>query len=276
MRKKQGNECRVQRLTYQSLDAAPENPDELNSSMKKLRACYRLLFFAAYLSLRIGQIVLLNVVRGVDIRRSMRIRRDFVRVLFPHIGIRMDKRGEAPDFPCIVLYNHRSYLDPAVVAYDTVGYGVAKSEVANWPIIGYGVEVTGVLFLKRENKQSRKYTLNEIAEKVKDGYIVFLAPEGTSHDLPTTADFKPGSFRLAAAAGIPVVPVAIEYRSRADYWVGADTFLAHFLRRFGEPYMDVSIRYGPAFKSEDAEALLTQTKGWIDAQLADIQAYYSQ
>jgi 1-acyl-sn-glycerol-3-phosphate acyltransferase len=44
-----------------------------------------------------------------------------------------------------------------------------KAEVANWPIVGYGAKVTGVLFLKRESAESRKRTLNGIAEKLQEG-----------------------------------------------------------------------------------------------------------
>jgi 1-acyl-sn-glycerol-3-phosphate acyltransferase len=167
--------------------------------------------------------------------------------------------------------NHRSYLDPALLVRDTNAYGVSKAEVAKWPIIGFGAKVSGVLFLKRESAESRKKTLAGIAEKLHEGYPVMLFPEGTTQSAPTTASFKPGGFKLAAAEGYPIVPVALDFSSTADHWVGKDLFIPHFLRRFSEPEILVQIRYGEAIWSNDPQELLENTQSWIDAELLDIQ-----
>jgi len=240
--------------------------------MKKLRAIGRLLYFAFYTSLRIGQIMLSSLIWGVDIRRSMRIRQSWARHLLPAIGIRIQSSGTPPDFPCILMGNHRSYLDPAVLVYDVFAYPVSKAEVANWPIVGYGAKVTGVLFLKRESAESRKRTLNGIAEKLQEGFPVILFPEGTTHSDPKTREFRLGGFKLAAAENVPIVPVAIDYASTADHWIGDDTFLPHFLRRFGEREMRVQVRYGEAIWGDDPQALLEEAKVWVDSELLDIQA----
>jgi lyso-ornithine lipid O-acyltransferase len=239
--------------------------------MKTLRALGRLLYFAAYTSLRISQIILLNLFKGEDVRRAMRVRQSWARHLLPAIGIRIEVRGQAPDFPCILMGNHRSYLDPAILVRDVIGYPVSKAEVANWPIVGYGARVTGVFFLQRESQSSRKVTLNGIEEKVKSGFPVILFPEGTTHSEPTTKPFRAGGFKLAASAGIPIVPVAIDYRSPDDHWIGNDTFLGHFVRRFGEPHMDVRVHFGEAIQNEDADNLLQRTQTWIDAELRLLQ-----
>ena len=239
--------------------------------MKKLRAILRLLYFAFYTSLRIAQIMVSSLLLGMDIRRSMRIRQHWARHLLPAIGIRIRTSGTLPDFPCILMGNHRSYLDPAVLIHDVFAYPVSKAEVARWPIIGYGAKVSGVLFLKRESADSRKRTLHGIAEKLHEGFPVILFPEGTTHSAPSTSSFKPGGFKLAASEGFPIVPVAIDYASSADHWIGDDTFLPHFLRRFGEREMRVQIRYGEAIWSDDPQVLLDEAKTWIDSELLDIQ-----
>lgn len=239
--------------------------------MNFLRATWRLLFFVAYTILKSNQIVLNNLLFGKDIRRTLRIRRSWARGLLSELGIRMHSTGTPPDFPCILAVNHRSYLDPAVVAHDVLGYGVAKVEVSYWPVVGWGVRVAGVIFLKRENRHSRKRALGGIAEKVKAGFPVILFVEGTTHAQPTTIDFKPGGFKLAAAEGIAVVPAAIEFRSPEDYWIGDDTFLPHLFRRLAVKEKDAYIHYGPTLRSGDADELLRQAKMWIDAELAAIQ-----
>jgi 1-acyl-sn-glycerol-3-phosphate acyltransferase len=239
--------------------------------MKTLRALGRLLYFAVYTSLRISQIMLGNLLWGEDVRRAMRVRQSWARHLLPAIGIRIEMRGKAPNFPCIVMGNHRSYLDPAILVRDVIGYPVSKAEVANWPIVGYGARITGVFFLRRESQNSRKVTLNGIEEKVKSGFPVILFPEGTTHSEPTTRTFRAGGFKLAASAGIPIVPVAIAYRSPDDHWIGNDTFLSHFLRRFGEAHMDVRVHFGEVIQSADADWLLQRTQSWIDSELPLLQ-----
>ena len=131
--------------------------------------------------------------------------------------------------------------------------------------------MTGTLFLKRESPGSRKLILTAIAEKVQQGMPVILFPEGTTHDKPYTTTLKKGGFQLAAEYKIPVVPVALEYGSEKDYWIGNDTFLPHFIRRFGEKNMQVAVRYGAPLCSDDPGFLLSETQKWIDAQIPEMR-----
>jgi 1-acyl-sn-glycerol-3-phosphate acyltransferase len=239
--------------------------------MKTLRAVTRLLFFAFYTLYKSGQIIFANLLLRADMRRTLRIRQRWAKVLLPMIGLQVHKQGTAPDFPCILMANHRSYLDPAVLARDVPGYGVAKAEMANWPVVGWGARVAGVLFIRREDPKSRKVTLSGIAGKVKEGFPVILFVEGTTHTQPATVDFKPGGFKLAAAEGLNIVPVAIEFESKADYWVDDDTFLPHLFRRFKVKKRHVHVHYGPVMRGSDPEALLRDTRAWIDGELSTMQ-----
>lgn len=240
--------------------------------MKKLRATYRFLFFAGFLAALICRIVWLRFWNGVDMPRFLAIRQQWTKnYLLPALGIRIHVLGTAPDFPCIVMSSHRSYIDPAILCSHILGYPVSKAEVAKWPLLGKGASLTGILFLKRESHTSRKHTLNEIAVKVQEGFPVILFPEGTTHDLPHTSRLKRGGFQLAAELNIPIVPVALEFGNKADYWIGDDTFVPHFFSRFGEKNMDVRVRYGVAMRSNDAEALLNNTQKWLDEQIVEMR-----
>lgn len=244
--------------------------------MKNLRAIGRLLFFAFYTLYKSGQIIFANLLLRADMRRTLRIRQRWAKVLLPMIGLRVHKEGTAPDFPCILMANHRSYIDPAVLARDVPGYGVAKAEMANWPVVGWGARVAGVLFIRREDPKSRKATLSGIAEKVREGFPVILFVEGTTHTKPSTVDFRPGGFKLAAEEGIKIVPVAIEFQSKADCWVDDDTFLPHLFRRFREKNRHVHVHYGPVLSGSDPVALLRDCKAWIDGELSTIQKGFLQ
>lgn len=238
--------------------------------MKFSRAFFRLLLFATYTMVRIVQIVFLSLIKGEDPHRSLRIRRSWARWLLPKLGLQITTEGEAPDFPCIVMSNHRSYMDPVILVRDIAGFPVSKAEVASWPIIGYGAKLTGVLFLKRESASSRRSTLNGISAKVREGFPVILFPEGTTHDHPTTIELKRGGFQLAADGGFPIVPVMMEYGDPADYWIGNDTFLPHFFRRFSERRMIVNVRYGEPLSGNNAQELQQKTRTWIDHQLVEL------
>lgn len=242
--------------------------------MTLLRALWRLLYFAVYTTLRIGQIVLASLLFGQDIPRALRIRQRWANHLLPFIGVRATITGRPPDFPCILMANHRSYLDPVLLVRWVLAYAVSKAEVARWPIIGYGTRVAGVLHLQRESADSRRITLQGIAEKVRAGYPVILFPEGTTQTGPATLALRPGGFRLAAENDIPIVPVALDYADPADYWVGSDGFIGHFLRRFGQRRIRVILHFGPTLQHSDAEELLRQTQTWIDAELVIIRQQF--
>jgi 1-acyl-sn-glycerol-3-phosphate acyltransferase len=239
--------------------------------MKKVRAIIRLLCMLYYVLLTIVAVLVRSLFKGIDFQYSIRRRQQFVHRIFPLLGIRMHVSGIPPDFPCLLMANHRSYLDPALLAHDALFFGVAKAEVAKWPMLGYAIKVTGAVFIQRESKTSRAYSLQSIAEKLKTGFSVLLFPEGTTHDAPATSDFRMGGFKVAIEAQVPVVPVALEYRNKADYWIGDDSFVSHFFHRFGEPVMDVYVRYGDPLRGDDPLELLDRTKKWIDTELSNIQ-----
>lgn len=240
--------------------------------MKKFRAGIRFAFFALFLIVLILRISWIRLWRGIDMHRFLAIRQKWTRdYLLPALGVRIFSAGTPPDFPCILMSNHRSYLDPAILCSAVLGYPVSKAEVSKWPLLGTGAKLTGILFLKRESHRSRKYILDAIGAKVLEGYPVILFPEGTTHQLPHTSTLKRGAFQLAADQNFPIVPVALEYRSVEDYWIGDDTFVPHFFSRFGEKNMDVRIRYGTAISSDNAQELLDKTQQWMDQQILEMR-----
>lgn len=240
--------------------------------MRKIRAIFRLAYLAIYTIWIVGSIMLVSYIKGYNPDYSMRRRRVWARHLLKAIGIELTIEGTPPTHPCLILSNHRAYLDPILILHDVLAYPVSKAEVENWPVLGYGAKVTGILYLKRESMTSRKNTLNAIADTIKkEGIPVILFPEGTTYGTPTTGDFKRGTFQLAASEGLSIVPVAMEYGSVADYWIGKETFVSHFLRRFQERRIYVRLRYGSSIQGSDAVELLQQTRSWIDAQLIDFK-----
>jgi putative phosphoserine phosphatase / 1-acylglycerol-3-phosphate O-acyltransferase len=113
--------------------------------------------------------------------------------------------------PAVFIFNHRNNFDPFIVArlVERDYTGVAKKEMANNPItIGLG-KLAGVAFIDRTDSASAVASLQPIQELAKKGLSVLTAPEGTRLDTTEVGPFKKGAFRMAMAAGIPIVPIVI-------------------------------------------------------------------
>lgn len=196
------------------------------------------------------------------------MRRRWARRLLSICGVRVVVEGSVPTHPCLLLANHRSYLDPILLLRDVHAYPVAKAELSRWPIIGRGARHAGIIYLQREQVSSGGLALKAVADAVlQEGFSVILFPEGTTSDQERLLPLKKGAFRAAARWGLPVVPVAICFEDPCDFWVGSEPFLRHAWRRFQEQEIIVRLCYGPRFCHSDAHLLEEETRRWIDTQL---------
>ena len=216
-----------------------------------------------------------RLTKGRNIHHALDIRRKWLQYLLKRLGVRTDFRGEPPTEPSLLVGNHRSYLDPMPLLTQLLAFPVVKAEVTKWPLVGYGTAETGVIWVKRSSKDSRKETREAMKEMIHTtGHHILIFPEGTTHKQPTTIDIRPGAFVIAASENIPVVPFVIEYKNPNVAWVGKDTFLPHFVRTFGKKYTEATLWYGPSLRSDDPEKLRTETKAWIDQHLLRVQKEY--
>ncbi len=199
--------------------------------------------------------------------RGIRYRRTIIRGLHIILGTKVTVYGTEPTLSGLIILNHRSYFDPVVILKNILCYPVGKEEVASWPVIGPVCKSTGVIFVKRESKESRKETLNKISTVLKNGYSILIAPEGTTHSEDTTVAFRPGSFVKAVDLNIPVHPIALDYKNKADYWVGDATFVPHFFKCFGKWRTEIKISYLPPIYGTDVDELIADTKKVIDHEL---------
>jgi 1-acyl-sn-glycerol-3-phosphate acyltransferase len=107
--------------------------------------------------------------------------------------------------------NHASYLDglllmqalPADVAF------VAKREFIGHPLLGPLLRRIGCVFVERFERQEAAAGARAMEERLRHGESLVVFPEGTFHRAPGLLPFHLGAFSAAAAAGVPVVPVAV-------------------------------------------------------------------
>ncbi|MBI1225602.1 MAG: hypothetical protein GC192_10235 [Bacteroidetes bacterium] len=239
--------------------------------MSLIRVISRMILLVGCLVFHIVWVVVPGIFKGRDVDRALRISQIWLGWFLRKLGLKIDKQGKPPTGSFIFVGNHRSYLDGIIAMSEVRSLPVVKAEVANWPLVGYGAKLTGIIFVKRESKMSRSATLDAMREALEMGYSVLVYPEGTTHLEPTTLEFRTGAFNMAAKKGYGIVPMAIDYENLTDAWVGDDTFIGHFIRSFKRKEMHVKIRYGQPIFADDVETLVSKTKQWIDDKMVNIR-----
>ncbi|WP_372802558.1 lysophospholipid acyltransferase family protein [Lutibacter sp.] len=238
--------------------------------LRTFLAIIRLILFALTTITIYGILLITNIFyksKVKKVERGIIYRRTIIRLLHYIVGSKIKVYGEEPKESGLIISNHRTYFDSIVILKNILGYPIAKKEVASWPLIGNVCKTTGVIFVDRENKAERTETRNKVLKTLKNGFSILNTPEGTTHIKPTTIHFKPGAFILAAQLGVPVLPIAVDYKNLGDAWIGDDTFLPHFIRCFGKWRTEIKVSYLKPVKSDNPEELILTSKKLIDDEL---------
>jgi putative phosphoserine phosphatase/1-acylglycerol-3-phosphate O-acyltransferase len=129
-------------------------------------------------------------------------------------GIALDVTGAEHlrrERPAVFLLNHQSGVDPILACALLRGgfTAVAKREIRRNPVLGPAFALAGVAFVDRGGGGRAIADLEPALEALRGGLSLAMAPEGTRSRRGAVAPFKKGAFRLAMAAGVPLVPIVI-------------------------------------------------------------------
>ncbi|MGP5274033.1 lysophospholipid acyltransferase family protein [Psychrobacter faecalis] len=125
--------------------------------------------------------------------------------------------GEIPNIPqaVVLALPHTSNVDgiyaiPSLFALDLKISIMGKHTLFKVPLFAQLLKWIGVIPIDRGNKGS---VLQASIDKFKTGKPLFLglAPEGTRQ---YTKDWKTGFYYLALGAGVPILPVAMDYKTK--------------------------------------------------------------
>jgi 1-acyl-sn-glycerol-3-phosphate acyltransferase len=130
------------------------------------------------------------------------------------IGARITLRGAGnlePGLTYVYMANHCSLVDiPALFAYLPYQFKImAKKELFYVPFMGWHLWTAGNFPVDRSDPRKTARSLRDVVEGVRGGKSLAVFPEGTRSPDGKLGEFKPGSFKLALRAGVPVVPIAI-------------------------------------------------------------------
>ena len=114
-------------------------------------------------------------------------------------------------FPRIYMTNHQSYFDIfALLAYLPVDFKfIVKQELMNIPLFGFAMRRAGYIGIERKDPRKAVRSINNAAERIKNGTSVVIFPEGTRSIDGRLQSFKGGGFKLAIRTGCDIVPVTI-------------------------------------------------------------------
>jgi len=111
----------------------------------------------------------------------------------------------------IVMSNHQSHYDVwALIGHMPLQLRwVIKMELRKIPIFGLGCERMGQIFIDRGNPERAYKSLEVAGQKIRNGASVVFFPEGTRSPDGKLLPFKKGGFKIAFAAGVPILPITV-------------------------------------------------------------------
>lgn len=243
--------------------------------MKNLRGIWRLFKFTIVAICQVGSLLFVSALKGRNMDRSMRLRMGWAKYMLNLLGVEIELINQPPNGGYLYLANHRTYVDAPVICKHVFASIVAKAEVGKWPLVGAGIKATYTILVQRNSKESRKRTRKAVRGLLERDYSVIIFPEGTTSAGPGILPFRPGPFQIAEYGNFPVVPVALEYASPLDAWVGDDNFVGHFVRRFSQKNMHVKMSFGPIIPPSDWETMRDQTEDWVRQETLRLRAQFN-
>lgn len=117
-------------------------------------------------------------------------------------------KGKLP-YPHIVCGNHSSFLDVFLcyALFKRTLVFIGKKELAKIPLFGLLYKQVAIL-VDRSNLESKRQVLVLGEQRIEQGQGLVIFPEGGIPKVKTDlGSFKKGAFNIAAATGVPIIPV---------------------------------------------------------------------
>ncbi|MES2353838.1 MAG: lysophospholipid acyltransferase family protein [Pseudomonadota bacterium] len=138
----------------------------------------------------------------------------WARKLLAILHVRVEVRGDVAlrhTAGCIIAANHISWLDIFLIHTIRPARFVAKSEIRDWPVVGWLCAKTGTLFIER-TRRHHTAKINEIMrDVVQEGGTVGLFPEGSTSLGDQLKKLHSSLFQAAVQSDVPLIPTAIRY-----------------------------------------------------------------
>lgn len=239
--------------------------------VRPLRILYRLLAIVFYTILTYGIYLV-----GYLIRILFKKPTDYWRNRFMLVWSRGMSRilsmetkviGTPPDPPFFLVSNHLGYVDIVPLFLHLNCTFVAKQEVRSWPILGFMVMTTGVIFVNR-TRRSDVVRVNEIISKSLNKHQgVVMFPEGTTSGGTSVLAFHPSLLQFPATTNRPVHYCSLRYETDREsgdlpaeesvcFYGARQSLLKHLIKLVGNRRIYCTLRFGEkTVRSDDRKEL---------------------
>ena len=136
----------------------------------------------------------------------------FHRLLIWLLSIKIEYEGDFKNSTSCNLFvsNHISYLDIPILGSMAPLRFVAKSEVKQWPILGFLSKLASTIFITRVRSDSL-FQKNKIFNLLSEGKKLLIFPEGTTSDGNRVLPFKSSLFSALENKNFIIQPLIIIY-----------------------------------------------------------------
>lgn len=171
----------------------------------------------------------------------------------------------------LFVSNHISWLDIFVInAYTPVAF-IAKSDVRDWPVLGWLAARNETVFLQRGNGREASRMNDCVAMHLQSGQQIALFPEGTTSNGASVFPFHRALFQGAIAVEAPIQPLAIAYfskdkvRSDAPAYTIEVSLISSLRQIIASPELSVELQQLPSLlpQGQDRRELATQSHAVI-------------
>jgi 1-acyl-sn-glycerol-3-phosphate acyltransferase len=196
------------------------------------------------------------------------------------LSIRLNLRGEWPPekvSSVIFVANHVSWVDILVINACRHVRFVAKSEVRQWPLVGWMAARTGTIFLKQTSPRELARVSKSVTASLQRGDCIALFPEGTTTDGSALQTFHSGLIESAIASEALIWPVGISYH-RLDGSLdtditsaGSQSFASSIVNLLARPATRVQLAFTDPVESSvsDRRELTVWCRKAIEQSLAN-------
>lgn len=149
----------------------------------------------------------------VSRRMELRIIGWWSRRILAILAVRVHVKGRPPSArePAILVSNHVSWLDIWLIHAVCPVRFVAKSDIRDWPLVGWLVSRAGTIYIERTRRRDTARTNEAIGQVLRHGEHVGMFPEGTTSDGTQLRAFHPSLFQPALVLKAKVAMAAIRY-----------------------------------------------------------------
>lgn len=156
--------------------------------------------------------VLITIVLMYTFRNNTQpIRRTWGRLQTFLMGFKIKQVGEVSPTTTLLVMNHQSLID--IVALETIYpknlCWIAKKEIEDIPLFGHIIPAPRMISIDRNDKRSIIKMIKEGKERVSEGRVLAMFPEGTRGQGDKLLKFQSGAKILAEKLDLIVQPAII-------------------------------------------------------------------